>query len=344
VTALAGSKAPARRTVPAGRLMRAGWRRYKITITAVAAVYVACALVLFTEAFTIRADADAHHLSRCWSNAGYVSSCDSNRAWNALLNRPYEIHWIGYLLLLVPGIVAVFGGVRWLTREYDTGVGHYSWTQSVSRTRWFAGTGMTLLAIAVVAAAVCGWAFNWWYPAALPFSYVTTVGAWDVNSFPLDPIGFVGLTLVAFAAAALAAALIRRTLPAMVVTVAGYAGILVSADNWLRPQLLGLGTTTAHAPGGVYFASASWPAPGVYPVRVWFTSASGRGYTLDKIWGILSNPNTNPGRWLTAHHFTYWVSYQPVSHLRMIRLEWSAILVLLALAMFALAAWRVRSR
>jgi hypothetical protein len=36
--------------------MRAAWRRNKITITPVAAVYVACALVLFIEGFTIRAD------------------------------------------------------------------------------------------------------------------------------------------------------------------------------------------------------------------------------------------------------------------------------------------------
>jgi hypothetical protein len=45
--------------------------------------------------------------------------------------------------------------------------------------------------------------------------------------------------------------------------------------------------------------------------------------------------------WLAAHHYTYWISYQPHTRLPIFQAAWPGALLTVAIVAFGLAIWRV---
>jgi hypothetical protein len=248
----------------------------------------------------------------------------------------------------------MFGGVRWLTREYETGSFQYTWTLGVSRIRWLAGTLLPLLAVVTAGSAACGLAYDRWFPAGQWLASSPPSGVpWEWNEFPLTPFTFTALGLAAFGTAACAAALIRRTVPAMVVTAAAAAVGAYLADTRFRPWLITLHPVTVRA---AYGSPAGWPA-GDYLLRGWLTGHAGHvapGFLITHDGGmilpggqlgtILTTGSAGTQRvWLAAHHYTYWVSYQPHSRLLIFQTAWAGAMLTVAIVAFGLATWRVAS-
>jgi hypothetical protein len=126
----------------------------------------------------------------------------------------------------IPVLVGWFWGVPLLTREFERGTHRLAWTQSVTRRRWLvAKLGWLGLAVTLAGLAV-GLAVTYW---------TTTYGAdrW-LNRFSGDLFGVTGIApagwfLLVFALGAASGAVLRRTLPAMAVTIAVFAALVVSA-------------------------------------------------------------------------------------------------------------------
>jgi hypothetical protein len=70
--------------------------------------------------------------------------------------------FIGRALYLIPLVTAMFDGVPWVTREFETGSFRYTWVQGISRTEWLLGTFLPLAATAALAATAFGFAAQWW--------------------------------------------------------------------------------------------------------------------------------------------------------------------------------------
>lgn len=137
-------------------------------------------------------------------------------------------------LPMVPVLVGLFWGVPLLSREYERGTHRLVWTQSVPRARWLL-VKCTALGAAVT---VAGLAFG-----AVVLAWSETPGA-PIDPFAGDIFGLTGVAagawfLAMFALGAASGAVLRRTLPAMAVTIAVFAALVVGAyvarDHYAAP-------------------------------------------------------------------------------------------------------------
>jgi hypothetical protein len=350
-------------TIPAWRVVRAAWFRNRMTLTAMLAVFAATAGWTLYEAGSMRSWLAARHIQQCTTPGNSVGpACGFDPAWEQYFyGGRFQANYVLFLLLGAPVVLAVFGGVRWLTREYETGSFRYTWTLGVSRVRWLAGTLLPLLAVVMTGALACGLAYDRWFPAGQWAGGTIPEGVpWEWNEFPLSPLTFTAFVLAAFGIAACAAALIRRTVPAMAATAAAAGVGAYLADTRLRTWLLTLHPVAARAQYGSGPAGwgPGWPFNGDYVLRGWLTDPAGHlvpGF-LTMRGGGMSLPGGQLGRvlttgslahrrtWLAAHHYTYWISYQPHTRLLIFQAAWAGALLAVAITAFGLTIWRVAAR
>ena len=137
------------------------------------------------------------------------------------------------LTAAVPLLIGLFWGVTSVGREVETGTHVLSWTQSVTRHHWLAAKIGLLMAAAAVWGTAVTIAVTWW--SKTPNSYYSD--RFDPAKFMIQGIVPIAYALFAAALGLAAGAVIRRTLPALAVTVVGYVAALVVVTNWIRPNL-----------------------------------------------------------------------------------------------------------
>jgi hypothetical protein len=342
-------------TIPAWRVMRAAWFRNRMTLTVTLVVFAVAAGWTLYEAQSLRSWLIAHHIQQCVAQVNGISSACASAFAVGQFTSSFHAYYVIFPLLGAPGVLAIFGGVRWLTREYETGSFRYTWTLGVSRFRWLAGTLLPLLAVVTAGAVACGLAYDRLFPAIqwlVCSSLVTSSPSgvpWEWNEFPLTPLTFTAFALAGFGIAACAAALIRRTVPAMAATAAATAAGAYLADTRLRTWLITLRPVTARTE---YGSPAGRPPHGSYVLREWLTDHAGHVSVLmthdaiflpnGQLGTVLSTGSAASQRaWLAAHHYTHWISYQPHSRLLIFQAAWAGALLAVAIAAFGLAIWRV---
>jgi hypothetical protein len=141
----------------------------------------------------------------------------------------------GFVLQPVPALIGAFAGPLVLAYELETGTFRYAWTQGFGRWRW---TLAKLVMLGVAVTAIAG-AFSvlvsWYYqPYLAPGRFYDPASPLHHWLFDLRGVAFAGWTLTAFAMGALAGMLIRRVVPAIVATLAGYTGLAVVVGVVLR--------------------------------------------------------------------------------------------------------------
>jgi len=136
------------------------------------------------------------------------------------------------LSLGLPAIIGMFWGAPLVARELETGTFRLAWTQGRSRLTWFAGklavVGLSALAIQGLLSLTLTW---WWSPVgrANPTRFSPAV----FGTFGVAPLGYV---LFALALGIAVGTVLRRTLPAMAVTLAGFVGARLAVSYWIRPH------------------------------------------------------------------------------------------------------------
>jgi hypothetical protein len=140
--------------------------------------------------------------------------------------------WLGVLVLVAPGLIGMFWGAPLVAREFEDGTFRLAWTQSVTRARWMA-VKLGILGLASMAAAgLLSLVVSWW-SGPLDRTDLNQFATFDQRG--IAPIGYAAF---AFTLGVLAGALIRRTLPAMFVTLAVFVAVRLTEFSWLRPRLL----------------------------------------------------------------------------------------------------------
>jgi hypothetical protein len=186
--------------------------------------------------------------------------------------------WLAAIVLIAPALMGLFWGSPLIARELETGTFRLAWTQSVTRRRWLAAKlGMAGLS-AVAAGGLLSLMVTWWSsPLDRTYSsrFIMFAGRGIV------PVGY---AVFGFALGVTAGVLIRRTVPAMAITLAGYAGARAAVTE-LRPHLLPPLTVADKLPGLLPFQSElNFFGPGQWP-QFW----SGN-------WVLASNTLTTAGR------------------------------------------------
>jgi hypothetical protein len=152
-------------------------------------------------------------------------------------------HAVGFGVIMTLGVPALFGlfwGAPLVASELETGTSQFAWMQSVTRKRWLAVTaGWMLLAAAAWGGAVSG-LVTWWSGP----DNALQLDQFKPGRFDIMGIVPVGYALFAMALGLCAGALVRRTLPALAITLAGFIVVRAAVTLWLRPHYLSAITVT----------------------------------------------------------------------------------------------------
>jgi hypothetical protein len=140
--------------------------------------------------------------------------------------------WLGVLVLVAPGLIGMFWGAPLVAREFEEGTFRLAWTQSVTRARWMAVKLAVVGVASMAAAGLLSLVVTWW-SSPLDRADLNQFATFDQRG--IAPIGYAAF---AFTLGVLAGALIRRTLPAMFVTLAVFIAVRLTEFSWLRPRLL----------------------------------------------------------------------------------------------------------
>jgi ABC-type transport system involved in multi-copper enzyme maturation permease subunit len=200
------------------------WRQFRVqALIGVAALAVLTIFLVFLG-FRIRHTYDF-----------YVgcTGCNAQAATRAMTDKYLDVLMLtGLLVILVPALIGAFWGAPLVAREFETGTHRLVWNQSVTRTRWLA---VKLVVVTVAAVALTGalTALLTW--AASPYDKLID------NRF--DPLLFAARNIVPLGYAAFAVLagitiglLTRRTVVAMAITLALFAGLQILLPTVIRPH------------------------------------------------------------------------------------------------------------
>ena len=139
--------------------------------------------------------------------------------------------WMQVLVLVVPGLFGVFWGAPLVARELETGTWRLVWTQSVTRTRWMVAK-LAVAGLATMAATGLLTAMVAWWSSPIDRANANPFGAFDQRG--LVPVAYAAF---AFALGLAAGVLLRRTLPAMAVTVVVFVAVRLVWIHQFRARL-----------------------------------------------------------------------------------------------------------
>ena len=348
------------------------WRQFRAQAAMMAAALAVLAVILALTGSGL-ADDYATGIAACTTESGGCS---------AFVHRFFDDHRGPFLavtavVLVLPALIGLFWGAPLIARELEAGTHRLVWNQSITRTRWLAvKLGLTGLA-AVTAAALGSLAVTWWSSpidktAADQFARIEPLlfGARGVV-----PIGYAAF---AFALAVTVGMLVRRTLPAMAITLAVFVAVQIAMPLLVRPHLIAPTRSTIEITaasldglrgrpgGGPLQAILRAPETGAY-TGAWVLSsqavdASGHAVTgvplsrsgacAPPAGGPAQQPvGAKPGDELSACFaemkrlgYRQRVTYQPAS--RFWPLQWyeTGIYTALTLALAGFCFWRIRHR
>lgn len=199
------------------------WRQTRTQTTAFAAVVLALAGVLLET---------AGHLHDI---AGTAST------YNLMSGFEHQVFYAGVVVLAVaPALLGAFWGAPLVAREIENGTHQLAWSQSVTRGRWLAvRLGGVVLSVAVLVG-VASWLVTWW-AGPIDGAQSRQRGALPLR---LTPVTFgmrgvvpVGYAVLAVCVGVVLGLLLKRTLPAMALTVAVMVFVQIALPHWVRPHL-----------------------------------------------------------------------------------------------------------
>ena len=315
------------------------WRQHRAQLYVGAAALAALTVVLLITGLQM---ASQYHSA--------LTACAANHDCGNLPNTLFlGNHVVGFLVILtigVPGLLGLFWGAPLVAAELETGTTQFTWTQSVTRKRWLAvKTGWVLLAAAAWGGAVSA-LVTWWSGP----NNALQLDAFQANRFDIQGIVPVGYALFAVALGIAAGTLIRRTLPAMAITLGVFIAVRVVIAQVVRAHYMTAVTTTyslltgftprgsilqlsqgVRRPNGqVISSNINTNAAVMYGVPVSSAPAACQP--------LITHGTRSAGSCLMAHGYRGFVTYQPASRYWAFQGIETGIFVVLAAALIALTA------
>ncbi|MEV1048932.1 ABC transporter permease [Streptomyces sp. NPDC049916] len=233
----------------------------------------------------------------------------------------------------LPFVLAVFIGAHLIASDQENGTAQLVTTQSVTRRQWLIAKLGLAFTLALVPGVVLSGLFTWWWePHRSHFPSQWTDGTIFDNTGPVLPAFLLFLT----AAGVTIGALVRRTLPAMVVTFLFTAVVLML---WGEVRLR-LGSTQMF----------TYPMGGELPARLaesyevdrWVGNADGELFG----WGMCAEATEKASDACVKEHGIVNDVIEYLDYSQMASMQWAAAGLLLAgTALFtAFTLWRVSRR
>ncbi len=334
------------------------WRQFRVqALTAAAAL----------AAFTILLAATGPHLASLYG-ASAITGCHGFACQTAAITflsqlqatSPYPIvYLLGIALILVaPAILGIFWGAPLIARELETRTSALAWTQSITRTRWLVVkltlTGLAAMAVTEALSLIYAW---WADPIgkAIDLGGSTSLfsgGRFSSLIFATHGITPLGYAAFAFTLGTATGALIRRTVPAMAVTLAIFAAAQLAMPLWVRPHLIPPDHTVATIESvdldfGNLTATVVPGRPGAWILSSGAINAAGQPVSnLPAACqaAMAGLKPASPSQCLESRGFREAITYEPASRYWPLQLIETGIFLALALAMAGFCFWRLGRR
>jgi hypothetical protein len=344
------------------------WRQFRVQAFTAAAALAAFAILLA---------ATGPHLASLYAASG-IRGCQPASCGHLASNFLQQLYaagtyWVLYLLgvviiLLAAAVIGLFWGAPLIARELETGTSALAWNQSITRTRWLA-VKLTLTGLAAMAVTEgLSLMQAWW---AAPIGRAVGLGGGGTNLamgrfsslvFATHGITPLGYAAFAFALGVTAGALIRRTVPAMAITLAIFAVIQIAMPLWIRPNLFPPRHTVISVTsldsislqqGGVNGSRFNLGAenlpgqPGAWLLSSGAVNAAGQATSTTPAACTTQSMGNNTSAFmgcLASHGTREAISYQPASRYWSFQWTETAIYLALALALTGSCFWRLTRR
>jgi hypothetical protein len=319
------------------------WRLHRNQVYLAAAGLAAFAVLLLV---TGRQMASQYHSALISCAASHACG---NLADTLTLGTPV-LFLLVTLTLVVPCLLGVFWGGPLVARELETGTNQFAWMQSIIRGRWLSvKVGWALLAAAAWGGAVSA-LVTWWSSPVNALKHQN----FQPGQFDIQGIVPIGYTLFAVALGIAAGTLLRRTLPALAITVGVFTFLRLLIGQDLRSHYMTALTMTfsfLHRPalpkGSYWLVSGGVVGPGGQ-----VPSSQAHGGPGISFGGVPVPINAMPsacrallfqsplkfGSCLAAHGYRGLIIYQPASRYWAFQGIETGIFVLLAAALIAVTA------
>ena len=340
------------------------WRQFRGQAITSAAVLAVLAIALGITGHGLVSRYDQIGLRTCQATCTSLAA----KFINELKVGPYSTMFFAGLALMyaVPALIGIFWGAPLIAREFEHGTHRLAWNQSVSRSHW-AAVKLGLVGLAAVATAgLLSLMISWW---ASPIDHALNYGNSDTGAgySQLSPLVFaargvapLGYAAFAFALGVTAGVLIRRTLPAMAVTLVIFAGVQFLMPTLVRPHVIPPVQATApfnantaddivvnqngHGPATMLL-KGNYIRPGAWILSNQTITQSGQVFDGPPPRACTGNlPPQDCSNWLNSLHLRQLISYQPASRFWPLQFAETGIYLVLAAALGALCTWRIRRR
>jgi hypothetical protein len=204
------------------------WRQFRSPALAGAVALVPVVAYLVRTGLDIRRSHDRYQ-ARCAS----IGNCAE-----AMLQFQNDFRTrlllLAVLLVAFPGLLGVFWGAPLVAREFQAGTHRLVWNQSVTRRRWLAVellvVGFATMVVAALVSALLTWASG-------PVDAVAQdrFGALVFDARNVAPVAYAIFAVVLGGVLGL---LVRRTVPAMALTLLVFAVVQFAVPAFVRPHLM----------------------------------------------------------------------------------------------------------
>jgi hypothetical protein len=204
------------------------WRQFRVQALVGAAALALLAAYLLHLGGDIRHAYDAYR-ARCQSNGDCGQSMNQFQS-----DYQSTLLFLAAGLGLIPAILGAFWGAPLIARELEAGTQRLVWNQSVTRRRWLVVkltvVGLASMTVAGMASLLLTWAASPVDRVADDRFSTIVFGARDIA-----PIAYAAL---AFTLGTIVGLLVRRTVPAMALTLLAVIVIQFVVPNLVRPHLM----------------------------------------------------------------------------------------------------------
>jgi hypothetical protein len=327
------------------------WRQFRTQTWITAGALVALGVLLVIAGRSI---ADAYA-------AAGVAGCDPNcdTAIDNFLRQAKSgiggtVHGLANAIMYVlPALIGIFWGAPLIARELETGTHRLAWNQSVTRTRWLA-TKLTVIGAAVAATAgLLSWVVTAW-AARIDQAAGDRITPLVYGARGIVPVGY---ALFAFTLGITAGVLIRRTVPAMAATLAGYAAVAFAMTAWIRALLVPASRATPGLDMSMFEAIMINPEDntmsivgGNLPSSAWILSNETITPTGEAFAGS-ADGHCGPEygqqvctEWIDSLGLRLDIAYHPASHFWPLQWAETGILLALTVLLAGFCFWWVRRR
>ncbi|MFJ9641874.1 ABC transporter permease subunit [Streptomyces sp. NPDC004244] len=207
------------------------WRQQRLLVLAGLLLVAACTVWAALRRADLIDAVAGYDLTEC---KGWNGECRPE-VQLAVFEQSPEIRVLGSIGLLVPAAIGMFWGAPLIGREIERGTLTVALTQGVGARTWFAARfGLAALGTVAVSAALAALIAWWWEPIANILAGVYWYDPYVLNAS--GPSAVAG-ALCALAAGTAIGLLVRRTIPAMVITGGVVLG-LAAALTFFRRDLI----------------------------------------------------------------------------------------------------------